>query len=140
MIVDASVGAKWLISESDRELALRLLARLDLAAPDLIKLEIGHLLGKRFRRGDMSAHLIRDAWAELEEISVRLRPTGDFFGRSFDLSYRLRAAIYDCVYLALAETEDDVLVTSDERFVRAVRQSGDPGISRRVRLLRELAP
>lgn len=140
MIIDASVGAKWLIPEFDRGLALDLLARLDLAAPDLLKLEVGHLLGKRLRRGDMPAQFTRDAWAELRELPVQFRPTGEFLDRAFDLSCRLGAAIYDCVYLALAEAEDDMLVTADERFARAIRQGGDPALAGRVRLLSEFAP
>ncbi len=140
MIVDASVGVKWLSPEPDDALADGLLERLDLAAPDLFKLEIGHLLGKLHRRGEASARFIRDAWKELDEMPVRLRPTGELLDQAFDLSGHLGAAIYDCVYLALAEAGDDVLVTADERFARTVRQCGDPVLAGRVRLLRELAP
>ena len=140
MIVDASVGVKWLSPEPDDALADGLLERLDLAAPDLFKLEIGHLLGKLHRRGGASAQFIRDAWTELDEMPVRLQPTGELLDQAFDLSGRLGAAIYDCVYLAMAESNDDVLVTADERFARAVRQCRDPGLTGRVRLLGELAP
>ena len=140
MIVDASVGVKWLVAEFDRDLALALLGRMDLAAPDLFKLEIGHLLGKLHRRGAASAQFIRDAWAELDELPVRLQPAGELIDQAFDLSARLDAAIYDCVYLAMAESGDDLLVTADERFARAIRQGRDPALARRVRLLRELSP
>lgn len=137
MIVDASVGVKWLIPEFDCGLALALLARPDLAAPDLLRLEVGHTLGKLFRRGGATAAFLRDLWAELGDMPLQLRPTGEFFAPAFDLSIGLGAAIYDCVYLAMAEMRDDVLVTADERFARAVRQAAPPSLARRVRLLSE---
>ncbi len=138
MIVDASVGAKWLISEPDDDLAEDLLTRFDLAAPDLLKLEIAHLLGKLHRRGSVSARFSQDAWAELDEMPVRLQPTGELLGAAFDLSLRLGAAICDCVYLAMAEMTDDVLVTADGRFARSVRQAGSGPLAGRLRLLSEL--
>ncbi len=139
MIVDASVGVKWLVPELGRDLALALLARLDLAAPDLLKLEIGHLLGKLRRRGEMSPQFIRDAWAEFDELPVQLQPAGHFLDHAFDLSFGLGAAIDDCVYLAMAEASDDVLVTADERFARTVRQSADRTLAARIQLIGEFA-
>lgn len=138
MIVDASVGVKWLIPEFDCELALTLLARQDLAAPDLLTLEVGHTLGKLYRRGGASASVLRDAWSELGEMPLHLQQSSKLFAPAFELSVRLGAAIYDCVYLAMAEATDDVLVTADERFARTVRQASAPDLGRRVRLLSEL--
>ncbi len=137
MIVDASVGVKWLVTEPDDDLAEVLLGRLDLAAPELLHLEIAHLLGKLRRRGAVSAQFSRNAWAELKEMPVRLQPVQDIFDPAFELSLRLGAAVYDCVYLAMADVADDVLVTADERFARAVRQGGVPDLARRVQLLSE---
>ena len=137
MIVDASVGVKWLVPEPDRDLALQLLVRLDLAAPDLFKLEIGNLLGKRRRQGVILAQFAKDAWAELDELPVRQQLSADLVDSAFDLSLQVGAAIYDCVYLAMADATDDVLVTADERFARAVRQSAGRTLAARVRMLSE---
>jgi predicted nucleic acid-binding protein len=137
VIVDASVGVKWLVAELDRDLALTLLERMDLAAPDLFKLEIGHLLGKIHRRRAASAQFIRSAWRELDELPVRIQSARELLDPAFELSCHLGTAIYDCVYLALAEATDDVLVTADERFVRTVRQAGSPELGRRLRGLSE---
>ncbi len=140
MIVDASVGVKWLVREPGSETALALLDTRELAAPDLLKLEVGHVLGKRLRRGQASKAFIADAWRDLQAAEVRFEPFQDHLRTAFGLSLELGAALYDCVYLALAEAEDDILVTSDERFMRAAQQCGDVAIARRVRLLREFAP
>ena len=140
MIVDASVGVKWLVREPGSDVALALLDTHEVAAPDLLKLEVGHVLGKRLRQGQASKAFVADAWRDLQAAEVRFEPFHEHLKSAFALSLELGAALYDCVYLALAEVEDDVLVTSDERFERAARQCGDAGIARRVRLLRDFAP
>ncbi|HEY5409155.1 MAG TPA: type II toxin-antitoxin system VapC family toxin [Caulobacteraceae bacterium] len=139
MIIDASVGVKWLLWEPDRGLAFALLEREEIAAPDLIKLEIGHVLGKRLRRGEISVRFAAEVWRTLNETPVRLEPFRDHLERAFALSLETGTALYDCVYLALAEAEDDVLVTADERFARAIRQARDSDLAARVRLLREFS-
>ena len=140
MIIDASVGVKWLIAERDDDLADRLLGRLDLTAPDLLHLEVAHLLGKLRRRGAITGQFSRSAWAELKAKPVQLHPMAELLDPAFEFSMRFGAAIYDCVYLAMAESEDDLLITADERFARAIRQSGDAALARRVRLLTEFRP
>ena len=135
MIVDASVAVKWLISEPDDDLAEALLARLDLSAPDLLKLEVGHVLGKLYRRGATSGQFTIDAWRALDDLPLQLHPSGELLHLAFDLSVHLGAAIYDCVYLALAQTTEDVFVTADERFARAVRGAAPPRLAARLRLL-----
>ncbi len=139
MIIDASVGVKWLLREPDRDLALALLEREEVAAPDLIRLEIGHVLGKRLRRGEISPLFAAEVWRNLGETPVRLEPFAEHLERAFALSLQTGTALCDCVYLALAEAEDEILVTADERFARAVRQASDPDLVGRIRLLGEFA-
>ena len=138
--IDASVGVKWLLWEPDRGLAFALLESEEIAAPDLIKLEIGHVLGKRLRRGEISVLFAAEVWRNLNETPLRLEPFRDHLERAFALSLETGTALYDCVYLALAVAEDEILVTADERFARAIRQCRDPALAGHVRLLGELEP
>lgn len=39
---------------------------------------------------------------------------------AFDLALSLHQTVYDCLYLALAEARDSVMVTADQRFYQAV--------------------
>jgi predicted nucleic acid-binding protein len=115
LIIDASVAFKWIVPEEDTDAAMALLGP-GLVAPSLILAEVGNAIGKRVRRGEL-------AWSDtlpsdLERLSslLDLRDEADFIGRALRIGHELNHAIYDCVYLALAEVTGDVMVTADERF------------------------
>lgn len=59
--------------------------------------------------------------------------TGTLAVRALELALALDHAIHDCMYLALAEAEDDVLITADDAFRRKVERT-EP--ARHVRALR----
>ncbi len=40
-----------------------------------------------------------------------------------EIAISTKQAVYDCIYLALAEAEGCVFVTADDQFVRGVRSS-----------------
>ena len=59
IVVDASVVVKWLVPEPEREQALHLLGlykeeRVDLIAPYLLISEVGNVLWRRVRVGDLT--------------------------------------------------------------------------------------
>jgi predicted nucleic acid-binding protein len=59
IVVDASVVVKWLLPEIHSEAAKRLLAdELQLWAPDLVWAEVGNVLWKRSRRGELPADVV----------------------------------------------------------------------------------
>ncbi len=55
---------------------------------------------------------------------------------AFEMSLRLYAGYYDCVYLAAAFFRDDVLVTADNKFLNATRT--DPVYRRYVKALEDI--
>jgi predicted nucleic acid-binding protein len=59
-VIDASVAIKWLLPEEGRDLALGLQneyqeGAIDLIAPELIVSEIGNVLWRRMRRGELTS-------------------------------------------------------------------------------------
>lgn len=138
MIVDASIAFKWLVKELGSPDALRLLAREDLAAPAMLRIEIGYALTKRVQQGLVTAEWAATVWSDLRQANVRLEPVGPELEHAFALAFELGASFYDCLYLALAIAKDDMLVTADARFLRAVRASSDPEIRSRIRSLAEI--
>jgi predicted nucleic acid-binding protein len=121
MIVDANVAAMWLVEETHSIRAAKLITRTDLAAPDIIDVEIGQTLTRRTRQRLLDADQARRLWAETLSLPITRRSWNDHAEAAFSLSLRLRATFNDCIYLALALSSDDVLITADERFVRSVR-------------------
>ena len=43
--------------------------------------------------------------------------------RAMEIAISTKQAVYDCIYLALAEVEGCELVTADDQFARALRTS-----------------
>lgn len=116
MIVDASVAFKWLVEESDSELAMAWVGSgVPLAAPRLISSEVGHALSKRIRRSELAAEGADHTFARLPSLLTLIDDT-PFMAWAFDLSIALRHSFYDCVYLAAAEALDDRLLTADDEF------------------------
>ena len=56
--------------------------------------------------------------ASLNRYFEQLLPTARLIERALELALFLDHPIYDCLYLACAESLDKVLVTADERFLR----------------------
>lgn len=116
-VVDASVAVKWFVDEPGHGEALALLASDDiLIAPDFALVEIASVLARKVVRGEIGeeqAMLGIDAAAASFD---RLPPATPLLGRAARLSFDLRHAVYDCLYLALAQSEGATLVTADDRF------------------------
>lgn len=128
LVVDASVVVKWLLPEQDQAAALRIQEmyqeeKLDVVAPHLLVSEVGNVLWKRVRRGDLTVReaarcfeqLLRDCPILLESPAVSLS--------SLHLAMAHGQSVYDCLYLAWALEQRCDLVTSDRRFFDAVAKA-----------------
>ena len=128
VVVDASVAVKWLFTEEHSQVARQLLApRIVLHAPDFLLIEAANVIWKKVRRKEIS-----DARPYLDELArmsdaVVLRPSSELVQRAAALGLQLGHPVYDCVYLACAQTESAPLVTADERLNRLV-QAENPAL------------
>jgi predicted nucleic acid-binding protein len=124
VIIDASVAVKWFIPEEDSDRAFALVGTHQLRAPALLLTEVGNAIWKKLRRDEVSEPL--DLIARHAELGVAVEIVGDPDGvlatRALELALQLDHAIYDCVYLALAEASGDTLVTADYAFRRKVER------------------
>jgi predicted nucleic acid-binding protein len=138
-VVDASVAVKWYVREAGSESALRLLApeAFELLAPDLS--EVANALLRQEREGQLSAEALDAALADLRRTRPRLVPASEVMDRAAILARALPHPIYDCLYLALADATDALLVTADGEFVSRCRKrlKHEPATAR-LRLLEEL--
>lgn len=133
MIIDASVAFKWLVHEDDSDLALALLRRDDLLAPNLVSSEVGNALWKKARREQFDPTISHaDVLATLPSY-LALVEEHAFIGRALEIAYALDHAIYDCVYLAAAEHFGLPLVTADDRFLRKLELTEFRSMARTLR-------
>jgi len=120
-VVDANVGIKWVLPEIHSEVALRLLDHdYELLVPDFFFPEIGNILWKRIRRGEMTPLQAQNDLIVLTEGDLQVGPSKPLMPDALEMAASVDQAVYDCVYLALAVTHQCQMVTADERFYNAL--------------------
>ncbi len=122
LVVDASVGVKWVVDETGSDLAAALIAGRRLLVPDLFWVEAANALAAKVRRSEMNRAQARDAWYDLSHAPVLShRATPDSLAPALTLAQDIGHSVYDCLYLALAVAEYCRVVTADRRFAEVVR-------------------
>lgn len=127
-VVDSSVALKWVLPEPDSAKAIRLRDEYrngihELITPDIFPSEIANGLAsaerqKRIRTGE-SAVFLNDILSAAPAIHL----SAPLLIRAMELAISTKQAVYDCIYLALAEAEVFELVTADDQFARTLRPS-----------------
>jgi predicted nucleic acid-binding protein len=120
-VVDASVVAKWFVPEALSEEAARLLDdRHELACPDLLWPELGLVLWKKARAGELTAAEVARIVRALDRCPLTVFPTRPVLEAALDIALATGRSVYDSVYLALAIALEGRLATADERLVHAL--------------------
>lgn len=124
VVVDASVAVKWYLEEDHAAPARRLLdGTYELIVPDLFFAEIGNVLWKRWRRGELDDDIIAETLAALDRVPCETRSARPLLSGAMALATSLRRTVYDSLYLALAIDTGARLVTADRRFHASVAAS-----------------
>jgi predicted nucleic acid-binding protein len=100
----------------------------DLAAPELIDLEVVSVLRSQLAAGALDARRAMLALDDLMDLPLLRAPHRPLLARCWELRDNLTP--YDAAYVALAEALAGVLLTADERLARA------PGVACPIELVR----
>ena len=125
LTVDASIAAKWYVSENHSEDARLLLShRLERHAPDFVLVELANIFWKKARLRE-----IGDPQPYFQELArlrdaVVLTPSSDLIERAAQIAARIDHPVYDCLYIACAEATGSTLVTADCRLAGIVADRG----------------
>ena len=126
-IVDASVIAKWFLteSESDRARTLTNNRRYFLRAPDLLLPELANVFWKRTMRGEVAAKdvetILKTFLEQHLDVTLRLLPSRILVKQASQIAESERHSLYDSLYLATAVQAHCRLITADDKFVRSVK-------------------
>jgi predicted nucleic acid-binding protein len=125
-VLDSSVALKWVLPEADSLKAIRLRDDYanglhELLAPDIFALEIANGLASAERQGRIKTGEAAVFLHDVLRAAPAFHPTAPLLLRAIALAISTRRAVYDCVYLALAEGEGCELVTADDQFARGLR-------------------
>lgn len=128
LVVDASCLFEVVAdTPRSREIAARLAADTDHAAPQVIDVEVFGVIRAHYLRGHLDGTAAGQAVADLRDWPGERIGHRWLIGRAWELRDSVRG--WDAFYVALAEAFDATLLTSDGRLARA------PGIRCRVQVL-----
>lgn len=125
LVVDASVAAKWYLKEEDHEKAVAIMEaalrrETRLIAPVLLVAEFGNVLWQRHRRGELIRDEALEVWAAFEATALVLFDVTPLMPLALEIALDTGCAVYDALYVALAEAEGVKLVTADRKLVRTL--------------------
>jgi predicted nucleic acid-binding protein len=121
IVVDASVGLKWVVNEIGSDQAVALIEGRRLIAPSLFWVETANALAMKARRGELSRSAVNDAWRDLTASPLEIIPmNAEAIAPAMTLAQDLQHTVYDCTYLALAMANNCPIITADKRFVASV--------------------
>lgn len=125
MILDASVVAKWFLSEDDTGTALKIREKyvdgsIDIEIPDLLIYEIANLM--RYKRmGENEIREVIDSIFSMDFLIIT--PTPSLMQLSSHIAISHDITIYDAVYVALGEYFGTPIITADRKLYE--KTSGD---------------
>lgn len=127
IVLDASAAIDLLLNLAPRARFVR--ERIErsapaLYAPHLLDAEVGEVLRRYVLQGALSPEDAEAALQDLADLPVTRYPHGPFLRRAFAM--RDNVTVYDALYLALAESLEAELVTSDHALAHV------PGCRARV--------
>ncbi len=123
MIVDASVAVRWYAVDDWTPAARSLLdAAEPLIAPDFFVAEVANVLWKLARADAVADAQAELALRELPQV-VALESVAPLAPRAFVIARVLNHAVYDCLYLALAELRGMPMITLDKRLHARTRNT-----------------
>ncbi len=120
-VVDASVGLKWFVPEVHDAAARRLEnPAYQLHAPTLFDVEVGNILWKKIRRGELTRAEGDTVLGQLPPLPLTRHPEAPLLTAAFDLANQTQRTVYDSLYLALAMQLGGRMVTADQRLYNAL--------------------
>ncbi len=123
-VVDASVAVKWYVPEIfEAESALLLRAKYALHVPDLIIPEFCSIVWKKVRRGELTKGEGDKIVSAIALKNWTIHPHRRTLKSAFSGAIATGQTVYDWTYLALAISLSCEMVTADERFYNAIRDT-----------------
>ncbi len=125
-VVDSSVVAKWILPDADSTQAQRLITEIALKGERLIVLdlalvEVANAIWKRYHRGLATQAETAEFLKALLRCPVHIEPTLRLLGPALGIAVQHDRAVYDALFIALAEDLKIVGVTADEPWHQAVQ-------------------
>jgi predicted nucleic acid-binding protein len=127
-VVDASVISQYLITDTYTNNATALFRQLRrgdrLYVPEFCRLECVNVVWKQVRFQSMSQADAEQLILDLMALPLRTTPVASLYTEALQIGLKHQLAVYDSVYIALAQHLNHPLITIDQAQSRAAAQEG----------------
>lgn len=121
-VVDASIVIKWFIPEIHAKEAVRLLRKeAELLCPDLLLIEIGNVLWKKSRSGEVSIDVANQILIDMQALPLQIYGSEILLNDAWAIANQYDRTFYDSLYLALAKIEKCSFVSADFKLYSAIK-------------------
>ncbi len=122
-VVDASVVVQYAITQQYTSAAKNLISQMykgsRLCIPEFCLLECTNVLWKAVRFDDLAIADASQIITELLHLPFQVEPVAPLLPNALQIGLTYQLAVYDSLYVALAQQLDVPLISVDERQVRA---------------------
>ncbi|MBC8388761.1 MAG: type II toxin-antitoxin system VapC family toxin [Actinobacteria bacterium] len=123
IVTDASVGVKWFSSKNEDNIDLALQIRdlklknkIEITVPDLFLFEVINAL---LKKKDFTNNIIHLALETLYLMNLNIiYPGKEIIDNTIDLSEKSKLTFYDACYMAVALSENTLLITEDLEILK----------------------
>lgn len=123
-VIDASVGIKWFVPEVHEQAALGIYrSTYEFIAPDLIYAEIGNILWKKWRRGEISDKVAIGILRDFKDIEFLVYQSLDLAEETLNIAKTYNLSFYDSLYVSVAVKTDTALITADQKLFQSLSAS-----------------
>jgi predicted nucleic acid-binding protein len=125
LVLDSSVVAKWLLPEADTAKSHQLIEHAvasgsRLIVLDLVFPEVANAIWKRYRQRIINREEARELLEALMRSPVTVEPATCVLNSAFEIAMAYDRAIYDALFVALAQQLELTGITADEPLFNAV--------------------
>jgi len=123
-VIDASVAVKWYIPEIfEREASCLLSTANRLHVPELLLPEFANIIWKKVRRGELTSSEGNEIVEVHQRSTLTIHSHRRLLRSAFLGASSTGQTVYDWIYLALAVSLSCEMVTADERFYNALKDT-----------------
>jgi len=135
LVIDASVVIKFYVPEILSDNAEEVLSRaadgeLLLYAPDLVYPEMGNILWKKQRRGELTPEDVDEIVNAITALPIIIEPSKPIMPLAVSIAMHSGITVYDAMYVVRCDCQD-LRDQNDHRRQKAHRCSGKNGIKER---------
>jgi predicted nucleic acid-binding protein len=116
MIIDANLATYWFVDTPFTAAAIKFRRKSPLFAPNFVRVEVASALLRYHKAGILEVSQMNINLEKLDGLISAYYDDNSLIPTATEISAANNHPVYDCLYLALALQQNDILITADKRL------------------------